>query len=933
MTYKPRIFRYCAALIIVSMLMASTRANVAQAAISQPQAWSTVYAGPTYPTPTTYSYTVNEADNRLLVVAVSSTTSASVTQTASVTYGGQSLTLQVGTPATTASYSHTYLFYLKDTPAVMNGGPEYLDVTLANGTSRYNYVYAAVYADVDQSANPITDSKNFNSASASAAVGPFAPLLAIGSGDQAVEIINLTGTALPNTRTITTWAANWAGVLGPNSATDGVRYYSAYAATNNTTGTTNSQHTANANCYRSMSAMSIKPFIAFSQQGWSTVYAGAAYPAGTYSYTVNDGNNRMLVVAVSSTTSAAVIQTASVTYGGQNLTRQVGTTTSSITHTYLFYLKDTPLVMDGTPQDLAISLAGSTSVYNYVYATVYADVDQSANPITNSQNYNSAAATSTTVGPLPVLSIAPGDQAVEIINLTRTATPASAITAWASYWSRATGPDSSGVFTSAYVATNNTPGAVASSHTAGTTCYRSISAMSIKPFTSQAQQGWSTVYAGVAFPQNNPPGTYSYTVAAGANRMLIVAVSSATNPASTQTVTVTYGVVGLTQRIGDGTTSSRAHTYLFYLLDTPSVMDGLSHNLTVTVTGGTTRYNYVYAAVYTDVDQSNPIADSKNRNRNATSATVGPFTTALAIGSGDFAVEIINLTATSSPYRTITTWASYWSPALGPNGATSSSWYYSAYAATDNTPISTLSQHTASGSCYSSISAMSINTINGLPTAVDDTPADVDENSGLTNIDVLANDSFGDDGPSFGAITITAGPGAAGTADVNKGGTPYDPTDDSIDFTPAALYTGPVSFVYRICDHNGDCDTATVSFDVVSLPLIGTMSSSYSAMLLNAPDFGLQAQILSGTVQGGSGDPYTVTLHVIDPDGGEDIFVLSNIVDSFLIDAGFTGDPSFGCDVRGRWRAWYYLEDSFGQHVDSNTTSWSVEFPSVHGIP
>jgi hypothetical protein len=103
-------------------------------------------------------------------------------------------------------------------------------------------------------------------------------------------------------------------------------------------------------------------------------------------------------------------------------------------------------------------------------------------------------------------------------------------------------------------------------------------------------------------------------------------------------------------------------------------------------------------------------------------------------------------------------------------------------------------------------------------------------------------------------------------------------------------------------------------------------------MLLNAPDFGLQAQTLSGSVQGGVG-PYSVTLHVIDPKNETDTVYSFPVTDTFLIDADYTNDEYFGCDDHGRWKAWYYLEDSLGNHVLSNTTLWSVEFPSVHGIP
>ena len=84
------------------------------------------------------------------------------------------------------------------------------------------------------------------------------------------------------------------------------------------------------------------------------------------------------------------------------------------------------------------------------------------------------------------------------------------------------------------------------------------------------------------------------------------------------------------------------------------------------------------------------------------------------------------------------------------------------------------------------------------------------------NVPVTTNDDFGGDGPSTGAISIVAPP-TNGTATVNDSGTPNDPTDDTVDYTPDPNYNGPDGFTYEICDSNGDCDTATVSITVNSV--------------------------------------------------------------------------------------------------------------------
>ncbi|PSO47727.1 MAG: hypothetical protein BRC33_11765, partial [Cyanobacteria bacterium SW_9_44_58] len=55
-----------------------------------------------------------------------------------------------------------------------------------------------------------------------------------------------------------------------------------------------------------------------------------------------------------------------------------------------------------------------------------------------------------------------------------------------------------------------------------------------------------------------------------------------------------------------------------------------------------------------------------------------------------------------------------------------------------------------------------------------------------------------------------------GNAAVDNSGTPNDPTDDRIDYTPKPNFNGNDSFDYRIEDSNGDTSTATVTVSVNS---------------------------------------------------------------------------------------------------------------------
>lgn len=94
----------------------------------------------------------------------------------------------------------------------------------------------------------------------------------------------------------------------------------------------------------------------------------------------------------------------------------------------------------------------------------------------------------------------------------------------------------------------------------------------------------------------------------------------------------------------------------------------------------------------------------------------------------------------------------------------------------------------------------------------------VDEDQSV-QIDIYANDS---DLPSTGTL-ITTDP-ANGTVTINNSGTPNNPSDDIITYTPNPNYNGPDSFDYTICNTYGDCSTATVVIDV--LPIVDALDDS-----------------------------------------------------------------------------------------------------------
>lgn len=73
-------------------------------------------------------------------------------------------------------------------------------------------------------------------------------------------------------------------------------------------------------------------------------------------------------------------------------------------------------------------------------------------------------------------------------------------------------------------------------------------------------------------------------------------------------------------------------------------------------------------------------------------------------------------------------------------------------------------------------------------------------------IDVLANDN---DIPTSGTLTVTDPPN--GTVSIDTNGTPADPSDDTLGYTPEVDFVGTDAFTYTLCDSSGNCSTATVT--------------------------------------------------------------------------------------------------------------------------
>ncbi|WP_212923825.1 T9SS type B sorting domain-containing protein [Capnocytophaga cynodegmi] len=79
-------------------------------------------------------------------------------------------------------------------------------------------------------------------------------------------------------------------------------------------------------------------------------------------------------------------------------------------------------------------------------------------------------------------------------------------------------------------------------------------------------------------------------------------------------------------------------------------------------------------------------------------------------------------------------------------------------------------------------------------------------------VNILENDQ---NVPTTGRVSVVGDP-SRGSVQVNDGGTPNDPSDDTITYTPNLGFVGTDTFVYELCDVAGNCSNATVTIEVVA---------------------------------------------------------------------------------------------------------------------
>ncbi len=197
---------------------------------------------------------------------------------------------------------------------------------------------------------------------------------------------------------------------------------------------------------------------------------------------------------------------------------------------------------------------------------------------------------------------------------------------------------------------------------------------------------------------------------------------------------------------------------------------------------------------------------------------------------------------------------------------------------------------------------VTVTPVNDAPVAVNDTLT-VDEDSGATVVDVLANDSTGPDSGETVTVTVVTQP-ANGMVELVGG---------EVRFTPAPDFSGTTSFTYTVSDDGGSTMTATVSVTVNAVndapvhtvpgpqatpeetPLVFSSVNALSVSDVDAlvGDLSVTLRASGGTLTLGS----TVDLLFISGDGTADTFItftgsLANI-NAALSGLTWTPDENF----------------------------------------
>ena len=437
------------------------------------------------------------------------------------------------------------------------------------------------------------------------------------------------------------------------------------------------------------------------------------------------------------------------------------------------------------------------------------------------------------------------------------------------------------------------------------------------------QTAWTSAY-----DQTNLTGAgTSFTIAPGANRVLVVAITTTFTVAGggdgTQAdpAVISYGGIALAKATGNGTTSGRVHTWLYYLKDN-AVMDNTSRALNVTggtVTSATLANMKVWYGVFANVDQSPATYTAGNGfdNSSPTGATA-KLTTAMGVNANEQAIYISNFyndTANATPTYTIN--ANWASGGVGNGGSAGGGNPYAwrnqvanrSIPGTNTTDLATTSALAPNGNIRYAMSAMSLP--RAIPVITGFSPANGCVGSNITingtNLAgaTAANVTIG--GTAVAAITSNTanqivaviGAGTTGLVSVTtSSGTATSGTPFTVPIAPTTSSAGP-----------DQTSTATAFTLAANTPAVGTGAWS----IVSGPSTALSqfSNITNPVATFTPGTPGRYVLRWTITIGGcssTDDVVISNCDGNLIVNGNFTAGNSGWTGAVNTVGPWAYVE-------------------------
>ncbi|MDJ0947046.1 MAG: DUF6531 domain-containing protein, partial [Kiloniellales bacterium] len=300
-------------------------------------------------------------------------------------------------------------------------------------------------------------------------------------------------------------------------------------------------------------------------------------------FTVQAGDDRVLLVAVD----AEVSTINGVTFDGSAMT-QVGEVVNDLNRVALYELREAALGAGAQSGDLVLDLGATTGGGVQVTAWTLTGIDQAASPVV-SQAFNAGAAETTISA--SVTTTAESSIVVSAFGLGDPTT-----------WAPGAGETEIGYDTSAGVAAG---GASYELVGVGTHDLSWSGAAARRPTLLLAAYAAAPAAGGggdltINNPQSGSGSLPGYTVGAGDNRLLIVAV--ATDTTGTNVLDVSFGGTAMTQVMNTSNLSRR--TGFFHLPEAALGAGAVTGDITVDVNGSVPAVTEIEAFYLTDVNQS-----------------------------------------------------------------------------------------------------------------------------------------------------------------------------------------------------------------------------------------------------------------------------------------------------------------------------------------